>query len=52
MLIKIAMGLPHKPKTARQIEEAIELYRRATEFCPSQAGALRARARVRVGRGQ
>lgn len=52
MLMEIAMGLQHKPKTARQIEEAIELYRRAGEFCPPQAGALRARARVRVRRGQ
>ena len=49
MLMEIAMGLQHKPKTARQIEEAIELYRRAAEFCPPQAGALRARILARQG---
>lgn len=49
MLMEIAMGLQQKPKTSRQIEEAIELYDRALEICPPTAAALRARIQARQG---
>ncbi len=49
MLMEIAMGLQQKPKTARQLEEAVELYQRALEICPPAAVALRARIQARQG---
>lgn len=49
MLMEIAMGLQQKPKSSRQLEEAVELYKRALEICPPAAPALRARIRARQG---
>lgn len=49
MLMEIAMGLQQKPKTSRQLEEAVELYQWAIEICPSAAVALRARIKARQG---
>ena len=49
MLMEIAMGLQQKPKTSRQLEEAVELYQRALEICPAAAVALRARIQARQG---
>jgi tetratricopeptide (TPR) repeat protein len=49
MLMEIAMGMQQKPKTSRQLEEAVELYQRALEFCPPAAAALRARIQARQG---
>ena len=37
MLMEMAMGIQQKPKTAKQIEDAIELYKRALEICPPAA---------------
>ncbi len=47
MLMEIAMGIQQKPKNAKQIEDAIELYRRALEICPDAAVLLRARIKAR-----
>ena len=33
MLMEMAMGIQQKPKSAKQIEDAIELYKRALEIC-------------------
>lgn len=49
MLMEIAMGMQQKPKSPRQLEEAIELYQRALDLCPLQSGALRARLLARQG---
>jgi tetratricopeptide (TPR) repeat protein len=49
MLMEIAMGLQQKPKTSRQLEEAVELYQRALEICPPAAATLRARIQARQG---
>jgi tetratricopeptide (TPR) repeat protein len=49
MLMEMAMGLQQKPKTAREIEEAVTLYQRALELCPTNAPALRARIQARQG---
>ena len=49
MLMEIAMGLQQKPKTSRQLEEAVKLYQRALELCPPAAVALRARIQARQG---
>ena len=49
MLMEIAMGLQQKPKTVREIEEAVALYQRALELCPAAAPALRARIQARQG---
>lgn len=47
MLMEMAMGIQQKPKSAKQIEDALELYRRALEICPESAVLLRARIRAR-----
>ncbi len=47
MLMEMAMGIQQKPKSAKQIEDAIELYKRALEICPNQAVLLRARIKAR-----
>ncbi len=49
MLMEMAMGLQQKPKSAREIEDAIALYQRALELCPTDAPALRARIQARQG---
>lgn len=47
MLMEMAMGIQQKPKSAKQIEDAIELYKRALEICPESAMLLRARIKAR-----
>ncbi len=47
MLMEIAMGLQHKPKDVKQIDDAAELYERALEFCPEGAKLLSARIKAR-----
>lgn len=47
MLMEMAMGIQQKPKSAKQIEDAIELYKRALEICPEPAVLLRARIKAR-----
>lgn len=47
MLMEIAMGLQQKPKTPKQIEEAISLYDKALEVCPEHAVILKARITAR-----
>lgn len=47
MLMEMAMGLQHKPKSGKQIEDAVELYERAIELCPSGAVLLRSRVLAR-----
>jgi tetratricopeptide (TPR) repeat protein len=48
MLMEMAMGIQQKPKSAKQIEDAIELYVRALEICPEPAVMLRARIKARA----
>ena len=48
MLMEMAMGIQQKPKTAKQIEDAIELYKRALEICPPAAILLCARIKARL----
>ncbi len=47
MLMEMAMGIQQKPKSAKQIEDAIELYHRALAICPEGAVLLRARINAR-----
>ena len=47
MLMEMAMGIQQKPKSAKQIEDAIELYKRALEICPPAAILLSARIKAR-----
>lgn len=49
MLMEIAMGMQLKPKAARQLEQAVELYERAIAICPPSAPLLNARIRLRMG---
>ncbi len=49
MLMEIAMGLQHKPKTAEPLEQAVALYERALAVCPPGAPLLGARIRSRMG---
>ena len=49
MLMEMAMGIQQKPKTPRQLLDAIGLYERALEICPPEQGLLRARVRARMG---
>jgi tetratricopeptide (TPR) repeat protein len=49
MLMEIAMGMQQRPKSPRQLEEAIALYGRALALCPAGASGLRARIRARQG---
>lgn len=49
MLMEMAMGIQHKPKSAKQLEDAVELYNRALEICPANALMLRARIKARRG---
>jgi tetratricopeptide (TPR) repeat protein len=52
MLMEIASGLQMRPKTPEQLEQAIGLYRRALDLCPSAAPLLRARITARLGTAQ
>ncbi len=47
MLMEMAMGIQQKPKSVKQFEDALELYRRALEFCPNEAVLLKARIKAR-----
>jgi tetratricopeptide (TPR) repeat protein len=47
MLMEIAMGLQMRPKTPAQILDAIALYDRALELCPSEEILLTARLHAR-----
>lgn len=47
MLMEMAMGLQQRPKSPKQIEDAIELYSRSLNRCPENAVLLRARIRAR-----
>ena len=49
MLMEIAMGLQHKPKSPEQIAAAISLYDRALGICPAEERLLRARITARKG---
>lgn len=47
MLMEIAMGLQQRPKSPKQIEDAIELYGKALNVCPEAAVLLAARIKAR-----
>lgn len=49
MLMEIAMGMQLRPKSARQLHGAVDLYRRALELCPRAAPLLQARITTRLG---
>ncbi len=49
MLMEIAMGLQSRPRSPRQIEDAILLYERALAVAPLPATLLRARITARMG---
>jgi tetratricopeptide (TPR) repeat protein len=49
MLMEIAMGLQARPKSPRQMQDAIGLYQRALEVAPAAASLLRARITARMG---
>jgi tetratricopeptide (TPR) repeat protein len=47
MLVEIAMGLQKRPKSAAQLQGAVELYREALRICPDDLPLLRARTLAR-----
>ena len=49
MLMEMAMGLQHRPKSADQLQSAVELYDRALAICPDDEDLLRARITARKG---
>ncbi len=49
MLVEIAMGLHHRPKSAEQLFAAVELYERAIALCSPDDYVLIARIRARMG---
>ena len=49
MLMEIAMGMQQRPKSAKQVHDAVALYERAMEAAPAQAAVLRARITARMG---
>ena len=49
MLMEIAMGMQSRPRSARQLADAVSLYERALALAPSQAPLLKARIRARMG---
>jgi tetratricopeptide (TPR) repeat protein len=49
MLMEIAMGLQVRPKVPEQLDQAVQLYRRALEICPAEAPLLGARITTRLG---
>jgi tetratricopeptide (TPR) repeat protein len=49
MLIEIAIGLQHRPKSQDQLLAAIELYDKALSICPQEEHLLRARIIARKG---
>ena len=49
MLMEMAMGLQHKPKSPDHLRSAVELYDRALTICPEDEQLLRARITARKG---
>jgi len=49
MLVEIAMGLQHRPKSAQQLEGAVELYERAIALCQPDDYLTIARIKARMG---
>ena len=49
MLMEIAMGLQSRPKSARQLTDAVSLYERALALVPLEAALLKARIGARMG---
>ena len=49
MLMEIAMGLQHRPKSPEQLGAAVSLYDRALGICPADQPLLRARIGARRG---
>jgi len=47
--MEIAMGLQSRPKSPRQLDEAVDLYARALALAPAQAVLLKARISARMG---
>ncbi|MGA1598741.1 MAG: hypothetical protein ACO4AU_06795 [bacterium] len=48
MLMELAMGLQHKPKSVDQLHQALELYAEAFKLCPPGEALLQARIRART----
>ncbi len=49
MLVEIAMGLQHKPKSPEHLSQAVALYQKALEICPTEEHLLRGRVHARLG---
>jgi len=49
MLMEMAMGLQHRPKSPEQLRSAVELYDRGLQVCPEDEHLLRARITARKG---
>ena len=49
MLMEIAMGMQQRPKSAKQLHDAVALYERAQGLVPATAPLLRARITARMG---
>ncbi|WP_107669562.1 hypothetical protein [Cyanothece sp. BG0011] len=49
MLIEMAAGLQHKPKTSQQLEDAVLLYHRGLELCTPEMPVLQARCLSGMG---
>ena len=49
MLMEIAMGLQHRPKSSDQLRSAVALYDKALAICPEDERLLRARIMARQG---
>lgn len=49
MLMEIAMGMQQRPKSAKQLHDAVALYERAMEVAPAHAAVMRARITARMG---
>jgi len=49
MLMEIAMGLQHRPKSSEQLRSAVDLYDKALTICPEDERLLRARIMARQG---
>jgi tetratricopeptide (TPR) repeat protein len=49
MLMEIAMGLQHRPKSSDQLRSAVELYDKALAICPEDERLLHARIMARQG---
>jgi tetratricopeptide (TPR) repeat protein len=49
MLMEIARGLQIRPRTPKQLHDAVALYARALRLVPPEAGLLAARIRARLG---